>query len=235
VPRRSPIEDPNRRIFLHTSARLLMGAPLIFLDFRAAFGAEPFSESALILQSAARAEMKAYNRYVTFARKAQTEGYKGVSYLFLALATSELIHAQNYNRLLSKMGVNIVPSGNSSTEVTDTRNNLIVAANAELNSIKNFYPKILDTIADKANSGATKFVRYAWESHKQHKEIIDKIIKYAPDFFETVARKIDENSDVFYVCEICGSTRNEIPSEQCPICGYPVRHYEKIDPSAFLG
>ena len=235
MQRRSPIEDPNRRIFLHTSARLVMGIPLIFLDFRAAFAARPSPESVQILQSAARAEMKAYNRYVTFAREAQTEGYKGVSYLFLALAASELIHAQNYNRLLTKMGADIVSSGNPSTEVSDTRNNLIAAAKAELNSIKNFYPKILGTITDKANPGAIKFVRYAWESHKQHKEIIDKIIKYAPDFFETVARKIDEKSDVFYVCEICGSTRNEVPDEECPICKYPVRHYEKIDPSVFLG
>lgn len=132
MQRRSPIEDPNRRILLHTSARLMMGIPLIFLDFRAAFAVGPDAEGALILQSAARAEMKAFNRYVTFARKAQTEGYKGVSYLFLALAASELIHAQNYNRVLTKMGADIIAPGNPSIEVSDTRNNLIAAAKAEL-------------------------------------------------------------------------------------------------------
>ena len=235
MKRFSPVENRSRRIFLRTSAGLVMGIPLITRIFQDAVAGGPLPESILTLQSAARAEINAFDRYVVFARKAQTEGYDGVSYLFIALAMSELIHAQNYNRLLTRMGADIVPSGNSNTEASDTRNNLIAAAKAELSSIETFYPEILESIADKANSDALKFVRYAWESHKQHKEIIDKIIKYAPDHFETVARKIDENSDVFYVCEICGSTTNEVPNKTCPICGYPVRHYEKIDPSAFLG
>lgn len=228
-------EDRNRRIFLQASAHLAVSIPVMIGGIRAAFAGETSHEIVSTLQSAARAEMNAYNRYLRFARKARTEGYKGVSYLFIALATSELIHAQNYNRLLTKTGADIVPSGNPGIEIANTRNNLIAAAKGELNSITIFYPKVLDTIADKANSGTIKVVRYAWESHKQHIEFIDKIIKYAPSFFEVVARKIDEKSDAYNVCGICGSTANEVPKQKCPICGYPVGHYEKIDPSAFLG
>ena len=39
-----------------------------------------------------------------FGRLAKADGYKGIAYLYTALATSELIHAQNYNRVLVKLG-----------------------------------------------------------------------------------------------------------------------------------
>jgi len=229
------IENRGRRFFLQSSAKLLIAAPVIVGNLHAAIAGELPAELAATLQSAAQAEMKAYQRYVRFARKAHDEDYDGVSYLFTALAMSEIIHAQNYNRSLIKLGADIVLPGNPRIEVSDTKKNLIAAAQAELSSINNFYPKVIDQIGDKANAEAMRFVRYAWESHKQHKDIIDKIKKYAPAFFETVARRIDENTDIFYVCEICGSTTNELPTEYCPICGYTVRHYEKLEPRAFLG
>ncbi len=235
VTRCGSVEDRSRRMFLHASAGLVLLPPLMLADLQAARADRPTPDNVLTLQSAARAEMNAYDRYIAFARKAQAEGYEGVSYLFIALATSEIIHGQNYNRLLTRMGADIVPSGNSSTEVSDTRKNLIAAAKAELNSIENFYPELLNAISDGDHSDTVRFVRYAWESHKQHIEIIDKIRKYAPSFFETVARRIDENTDTFHVCEICGSTTNDVPSDECPICKYPARHYQKIDPGAILG
>jgi rubrerythrin len=228
-------ESRSRRFFLQGSAKLLIAAPLTIVYLPAAVAAEAPPELAAILQSAARAEMRAYQRYVRFARKAHAEDYDGISYLFTALAASELIHAQNYNRSIMKLGADIVLPGNPHMEIADTKKNLIVAAQSELSSINNFYPKIVEQIETEANGEAMRFVRYAWESHRQHKDIIDKIKKYAPDFFETVARRIDENTDVFYVCEICGSTTYELPPENCPICGYTVRHYEKLEPRAFLG
>ena len=229
------IENRGRRSFLQGSAKLLIGAPVLVGSLHAASAGQTSAELVAILQAAAEAEMRAYQRYVSFARKAHAEDYDGISYLFTALAMSELIHAQNYNRSLMRLGANIVLPENPHTQVSDTKKNLIAAAQAELSSIDSFYPKIIDGIGDKADAEAMRFARYAWESHKQHKDIIDKISRYAPDFFETVARRIDENTEVFYICEICGSTTNELPTDSCEICGYTVEHYRKLEPRAFLG
>lgn len=229
------IESRCRRSFLQTSAYVLMGGAVIVGKLPAALAREIASQTALTLRSAAQAEMNAYHRYVAYARKARSEDYDAISYLFIALATSELIHAQNYNRSLIKLGVEVVPSGNPTIKVSGTKKNLVAAAEAELHSINTFYPKVLGEIDGKGNAEALRFVHYAWESHKQHKDLIDKIKKYAPTFFETVARRIDDNIDVFYICEICGSTTNKRPTENCPICGYTAKHYEKLEPRAFLG
>ena len=229
------IELRGRRRFLRGSARLLIGAPILAANLPVAMAGQASAELAALLQAAAQKEMRAYQRYVSFARKAHVEDYDGISYLFTALAMSELIHAQNYNRSLMRLGANIVLPENPHTEVSDTKQNLIAAAQAELSSIENFYPEIIDGIGDEADAEAMRFARYAWESHKQHKDIIDKIGRYAPDYFETVARRIDENTEVFYICDICGSTTKELPTDSCEICGYTVEHYHKLEPRAFLG
>ncbi len=229
------MEDRGRRSFLQGSAKLLIAAPILAGNLDAAFADQTSAELEAILKTAAQKEMRAYQRYVSFARKAHAEDYDGISYLFTALAMSELIHAQNYNRSLMRLGANIVLPENPHTEVSDTKQNLIAAAQAELSSIENFYPEIIDGIGDEADAEAMRFARYAWESHKQHKDIIDKIGRYAPDYFETVARRIDENTEVFYICDICGSTTKELPTDSCEICGYTVEHYHKLEPRAFLG
>lgn len=231
---RDNAEFPSRRSFLRRSVGAMMAAPL-FVAARPSVAVQPVeSETLTTLRSAARTEMSAYRRYMAFARKADAEGYIGISYLFVALAMSEIIHAQNYDRVLTRLGADIVPHAPSNTTVSDTKKNLIAAAKAELNSMNNYYPQVYKQIEAGGNADALTNVRYAWESHRQHKEILDKIKEYTPDYFEEVARRIDEESGIFYVCEICGSTTNTTPAGKCAICGYPIDHYQRIDPRTFL-
>ena len=122
---RCAIENRGRRFFLQSSAKLLIGASVIAGKLHAAVAGELTGELAAILQSAAQAEILAYQRYVSFARKAHAEDYDGISYLFTALATSELIHAQNYNRSLTKMGADIVLPRNPDIEISNTKRNTI--------------------------------------------------------------------------------------------------------------
>jgi len=224
----------SRRRFLRGSIAAMIAAPVIAAARPGVAAGLGPGDSVTTLRSAAQAEMTAYRRYMAFARKADTEGYVGISYLFVALAMSEIIHAQNYDRVLTRLGADIVPHAPANTTVLDTKQNLIAAAEAELNSMNNYYPQVYKQIEAGGNADALRNVRYAWESHRQHKEILDKIKEYTPDYFEDVARRIDEESGVFYVCEICGSTTNQVPQEECEICAYSVDHYRKIDPSTFL-
>ncbi len=194
-----------------------------------------YPETIEALSRAAGAEMTAHLRYVGFAGQAHDEGYRGVAYLFTGLATSKLIHAQNYHRILAQLGESIDFGAARQTKIDDTQTNLISAAEAELNTIDNVYPEILQRLASEHLDAAILNVTYAWESHKQHRDLIAKILRWSPSFFESVAKKIDGRTDKLYVCAICGSTLHEVPSEQCPICRFEVSHYRLIPLETFLG
>ena len=47
-------------------------------------------------------------------------------------------------------------------------------------------------------------------------------------FFDSVAETIEEMKLDFYVCDICGSTVDEIPKTPCDICNYPVLGYTRV-------
>lgn len=169
-----------------------------------------------------------------FGQLARDDGYKGLAYLYTALATSELIHAQNYNRVLSTLGelpvqpeVEKVPTGSA-------KENLIYAAERELNSIEKTYPKLLRLVEPEGHQDAVSVVGYSWASHKQHLDIIEKIRRWSPSFFESVARKIDEGTDRYYVCQVCGSMVTEIPSGACPVCAEASSNYRLIAPDRFF-
>lgn len=223
---------PDRRRFV----ALLVKAALVLpfgLMARPVRSASRYTTTIATLKEASAVEQGAHRRYVVYARKAQEDGYAGITYLFAALATSELIHSQNYNRLLSLLGEEIVELDATELPVATTKENLIDAANKELNSIQNTYPAILKQLEPEGFEDAIVNVRYAWESHKQHLGIINKIRRWSPDHFESVARRIDKAADHYYVCQICGSTVVEIPEEVCPVCEFPKRHYRLIDPELY--
>ena len=89
------------------------------------------------------AETNAHRRYVLFGRLAKADGYKGLAYLYTALATSELIHAQNYNKVLATLGELPFEPDIPEVPVGTTKENLIYAAEREVNSIENTYPDLL--------------------------------------------------------------------------------------------
>jgi len=185
------------------------------------------------LQTASAAEWRAHRRYVSYARVARTEEYDGIAYLFTALATSELIHAQNYNRLLVSYGEQTVEPGRPDVPADTTKANLIDAAEKEIRSIDIVYPDILRRVRIEAVDDAVLAVGYAWESHKQHRDIINKVRRWTPGHFEAVARRIHETTDRYYICQLCGSTLLEQPQADCPICRNSPRHYRQISPTLF--
>lgn len=209
-------------------------APAIWVNGAFAQSGSTYPITIKVLREGASIEMGAHFRYALFSHKADEEGYKGVAYMLTALATSELIHAQNYGRTLALLRASIDYPRPQAPAVSDTKANLIFAADAEINTVDNVYPDILEKLQHEKHEEAIQSVIYAWESHKQHRDIITKIQKWSPTFFETVARRIDEKSDHYYVCKICGSTLYEIPAATCPICEHPSTHYSLIDQRTFL-
>ena len=222
--RRKVQEGISRRVLLLNGVG---GFAVLSIPVPAA--ADDYGITIKTLQFGYEREMMAYRRYVAYGRQARAERYRGISYLFNAIASSELIHARNFDRVLSRLGVEIAQFQTPEPTVADTKANLIDAAAKELNSIDAVYPDILKQLEVESYRDAIVNATYAWESHRQHRGIIQKIEEYTTDHFEEVARTIDEKAGAYYVCEICGSTVNEIPLDACSICGLPSTHYRKIE------
>ena len=202
---------------------------LLGLGNRGSWAATPYPKTIKFLKEAHVREIAMYHQYVEFGRKAKVEGYRGITYLCAAFATAELIHAQNFAKILTRLHVEIVPISKPQLEVSSTRDNLIEAAKDEIYDIDVFYPGMIKNLNSEGFQDAISFATFAWESEKQHRDILMDIQRWAPWFFEKVAKNIDEKADQYFVCQFCGSTMDEIPSDKCPICRFPSEHYRKIE------
>ena len=218
----------RRRFVAGTLAALAAG----LLPRGPAHAAAGYPATVAAMQVAHERETRVYYRYGEFGRKAKQDGYFGIAYLFTAFAASELIHATNFGKILARLDVELAPVAKGPSKVGSTRENLIVAANDEMDSIDSFYPKLLEKLKPEGYEDAMLSVRYAWSSEQQHRDKIKQIQRWSDTFFETVAKRIDEKTGVYYVCQICGATVNAIPAGECTVCRNPATHYRKIEPPA---
>ena len=174
-------------------------------------------------------EARAHHTYIAYSQKASEENYPGIARLFIALATSESIHAANFKKVLSDIGIMIQEAPETKIKVGRTKANLKKATQVELDEIDKKYPGIIEKIKPENHGEAMRFITYAWESEKQHRDLIKEIKSGTGIFFNLLARKIEDTDADFVVCENCGSTLMELPLESCPICGKSVAHYKKIE------
>lgn len=233
-PTSIPSSDLERRRFVIAAGSVSLLGLLGLASCRTPAAAEGQAKSIAALKEGVAAETAAYRRYVEFGRYAKRDGYNGLAYLYTALATSELIHAQNYTRVLATLGEMVGEVEAATVPVGTAKENLIYAAERELNSIEKTYPDLLKAVEAEGHADSIAVVQYSWTSHKQHLDIIEKIRRWSPKFFESVAKKIDESTDRYFVCQICGSTVTEIPKDVCPVCKEPPSKYRLIPYDRFF-
>ncbi len=210
---------------LAATGTLLLAPPI------AAAAQAAYPQTIDLLQRSRGAELEAYRRYTTFSKKAKADKYPGIAYLFFSLATAEFIHKQNFEKVLARLGIEIAPLAESQILVESTQKNLIKAASNELNDIKVFYPEMLKDLKPEGFQDAVTVTTWAWETEKEHLDILQPILKWTPDYFEAVATKIENSTGQYFVCQICGSTALKIPPNRCPVCKFPSDNYRKIEAS----
>ena len=180
-----------------------------------------------VLKAAYKAEKVASDHYVVYSRKAVEERYPNISYLFAAFAVSEKIHAENYKKILTSLNARF-EEPEFEILILDTKANLISASEGELKKIKETYPDFLTKLKKESHDKAVINCMYSWKSHRQHKRKISEVQKYSKWFFGSVAKKIEGMKFDFHVCEICGSTIDEVPEIPCDICNHPISHYYRV-------
>ena len=195
-------------------------------------GAAPYPATIAAMQAARETETSVYLHYNAFSQRAAQEGYQGIAYLFTAFSASEQVHAANFGKILTQLKGELAPLPKPTIRAGSTRDNLLRAAEGEMHSIDSFYPKLLEQLKPEGHDDAMNAVKYAWSSEQQHRDKIKQILRWAPTFFEKVARTIDEKTGRYFICQICGSTVNVIPAATCPICKFPSAQYRGIEPPA---
>ena len=222
IPIRS--SGDGRRAFLRKVGALLAG----ITAWKAAIAlAEEYAQTIAAIAYAFQRETDAQRRYVDFAGVATQEGYKGIAYMFMSFAASEGVHARNFKGLVARLGgqANAAPT---TIKRGTTKQNLIAAVDDEIDSIDDLYPRTLERIRPDGNAEAMKLVKFAWESERQHRDLIQKIRRYSPLLFEQVAKAIDEKTGLYFVCQTCGSTLNKVPSPSCPVCASAPEQYQQV-------
>jgi rubrerythrin len=185
-------------------------------------------ETISVLQSLYWDEMQAMNNYQAYAKKAVSEKYPNIAKLFMTIAASESVHARNFKACLAKLGVTAETFPQQPVKVASTRKNLKFAIAVELEEIDRKYPQILEKIKSENHAEAIQYTKYAWESEKQHRELLKEMQSGTGIFFGLLTKRIEGNPSQYFVCQNCGSTLSEIPEVTCPICGGPAAKYKKI-------
>jgi rubrerythrin len=209
---------------------LCLASVLFILIATSPAGAQsPYRETIAALQIACRNEMHAHLNYSAYAQKAKSENYPNMAYLFASFAASELIHARNFKKILSDLGIEVKDPPRYEIKVSATKENLKKAIHFEIADIDERYPQLLEKVKPEKYEGAIRNLTYAWETEKQHRDLLQKMQSGTGIFFGLLARKIEETSVRYFVCQVCGSTIAELPKDICTICKIPVSNFEEVE------
>jgi len=188
-----------------------------------------YPETISALQILYQDEVQAHNNYQAYAKKAKSEKYPNIAKLFIALATSESIHARNFKKILSDTGAEAEEFAGFEPKVSSTRKNLKLATAVEIEEIDKKYPQFIEQIRPENHAEAIRYITYAWEAEKQHRELLKTIKSGTGIFFGFLTKKIEGSPSPYFVCQRCGSTLTEIPQATCPICEGPAAKYKEIN------
>jgi len=203
---------------------LLPFLPVVFVDAQSKY---PHTISAL--QERYREEVHAVHRYMACAQQALSDDYPHIAYLFTALAASESIHARNFKKLLSDLGVDVEEIPEPEFKVSSTRENLNFAATVEIVEINRIYPRLIEGMKPEEYEAAIQDITYAWKAEEQHHNLMEKVLSGTGVFFGLLAKKIEMTDIHVFVCQRCGSTLTELPRDMCPICKGPVALYKEME------
>lgn len=149
-------------------------------------------------------EAKAFQRLLTFAKKAEEEDLPQIAHLFRAVATAEGVHSRRHFALLES--------------VADTQSNLERAFQSE-NAVNGVhYLKMLQEAEQDGEGGAALVFSQARDVEAEHAKLYRKALDHL----------IAQRSTDYYVCTVCGHIAEREPPESCPVCGAPKLRFEKI-------
>jgi rubrerythrin len=203
---------------------LLFLLPVFFIGAQS-----KYPKTVYALQERYRDEIHAVHKYLGCAQQALSEDYPNIAYLFVTFAASESVHARNFKRLLSELGVQVKEIPIPEFKVFSTKENLNYAATQEIEEINREYPRLIELMKPENHEPAIQDITYAWKAEEQHHDLMEKVLSGTGIFFGLLTKKIEKTNVQFFVCQRCGSTVTVLPRDVCPICKGPVARYKEVE------
>ena len=179
------------------------------------------TRTAQYLATAYVAESTAVTRYTYYAQQAQKENYFQYAGIFNETAANELHHGKIFLKYLVDGGVTGSTVGVDSGNLTDSVNNLRIAAGEEQREGVEFYTEAADVARSEGfDEIADRFLAIASvEAH--HEARFRKMIERIEN--GTVWKR---DKPVKWQCQACGYIYEGLtPPEKCPACYHPYQHF----------
>jgi len=168
-------------------------------------------------------ESQARNRYTYFAAVARKEGYVQIAEFFEETANQEKEHAKRFFKFLEGGDLEITACY-SSGRIGTTAENLLAAANGELEEHSVLYPGF----AAAAKSEGFHEIAIAWNAisvaEKQHEKRYRDLLANIHD-----DRVFTREEEVVWRCRNCGYLHTgKTAPEVCRACVHPKAHFELL-------
>ena len=158
------------------------------------------------LKEAFAGESQAFQKYTSFAEKAEKDGMPNIARLFRTTAQAERIHAAGHFQALDGVG--------------DTVANLKAAIGGETYEFEDMYPPMLAKAIEEDHK-AKRMFGFAVDAERIHAELYAKAL--------AAAEKGEDLAETnFYLCPVCGHIEFGAAPERCPICNVPASKYVQV-------
>ncbi len=148
------------------------------------------------LMEAFAGESQANRKYLSYSKKAETDGNLNAAKLFKAASDAETIHALKHFQVAGKIGT--------------TADNLKDAVAGETHEYQAMYPDFVKEAEEEGNKAAVTTFTYAMKAEEVHARL-----------YQEALETLDEKEEVFYyLCPVCGNIEKYRP-DKCSICGTP--------------
>lgn len=183
------------------------------------------TETAKNLMKSFAGECQARTRYTYFASKARKDGYVQISNIFMETAENEKEHAKRFYSFLENdfQGEPLKIEAEYPVEYpTDTKTNLLYAAEGEHDENSNLYPTFAKVAEEEGFPEIAACFRMITIAEKAHEK---RYRKLAANIENGTVFKKDET--VLWKCDNCGFIfeGKEAPAK-CPACLHPQAFFE---------
>lgn len=178
------------------------------------------------LMKAFAGESQARNRYTYYASVAKKEGYVQISNIFMETAENEKEHAKRFFKFLNEslQGEAVEINAEYPVGLSDTKANLMYAANGENEEWSDLYPEFAKVAEEEGFPAIATVFRKIAEVEKHHEERYRKLLANI------------ENGEVFkktepvkWKCLNCGYIHEGTEAPQmCPACAHPQGYFEVL-------
>jgi len=164
------------------------------------------SDTLTNLREAFAGESQAFQKYMSFAEKAEKDGMPNIAKLFRTTAQAERLHAAGHFSAMDGFG--------------DTVANLEAAVAGETYEYTEMYPPMLET-AEAEGHKAKRMFKLAVAAEEVHAKLYTQALE--------AARKGEDLAETeFHLCPVCGYIEFGAPPEKCPICGVPAAKFVQL-------